>query len=64
MAGLIPSCRLKGTPERVKDLKLGKERLQAQVAELEARAARLARHAETNTDKITLLESQLSLQTQ
>ncbi len=64
IAGLIPSCRLKGTPERVKNLKLDKERLQARVAELEARAARLARHAETNTDKIALLESQLSLQTQ
>jgi hypothetical protein len=63
MAGLNPSCCLKRTPERVKLVKLDKELLQARVAELEAR---LASHAETkiDSDKIALLESELSLQAQ
>ena len=54
MAGLKTSCCRKRTPERVKFLKLDKERLQARVAELEAR---LASHAVTkiDSDKITLL---------
>jgi hypothetical protein len=55
MAGLKTSCCRKRTPERVKLLKLDKERLQARVAELEAR---LASHAVTKiySDKIALLE--------
>ncbi len=45
-----------GSPEDVKNLKLDKELLQARVAELEARATRLASHAETNIDQIALLK--------
>jgi hypothetical protein len=63
MAGLKTCCCRKRTPEHVKLLKLDKERLQARVAELEAR---LASHAVTkiDSDKIALLESELSLQAQ
>jgi len=55
-------CR-KRTPERVKLLQQDKERLQARVGELEAS---LASHAVTkiDSDKIALLESELSLQAQ